>query len=96
METQWVCSMVAPGVVKDGEYEWRLPFLLYFWTASRQEVYMMQCDLFPQVNGRCLFFFSLKEWSGEEKWSLKKGENLWRPGVFPLFLGMFHLVKASE
>lgn len=35
------------------------------------------------------------EWSEGEKWSEKK-RNLWRPGVFSLFSGMFHLVKASE
>lgn len=35
------------------------------------------------------------ERSEGEKWSEKK-RNLWRPGVFSLFSGMFHLVKASE
>lgn len=50
---------------------------------------------FQSVNYLCLFLLLLMESKEGEKCSKKK-RNLWQPGAFSLFLGMFHLVKAQE
>lgn len=64
-------------------------------TNINGKVYVMQCNRFP-VCKRLVFVFTLTngmEWGGKVEW---KKRNVWRPGVFSLFSGMFHLVKARE
>lgn len=64
-------------------------------TNINGKVYVMQCNSFP-VSKRLMFVFTLTngmEWGGKVEW---KKRNVWRPGVFSLFSGMFHLVKARQ
>lgn len=64
-------------------------------TNIKGKVCVMQCNGFP-VSKWLLFVFTLTNGMERRRKVEWKKRNLWQPGVFSLFSGMFHLVKASE
>lgn len=76
METQWVCFYGGTGC----GVGWRVRVtpacpsrFIFGQRRGKRSSAWCNVTIFHRVNGRCLFSLLLMEWSGGEKWSLKKG-----------------------